>query len=66
MLKTQYSPFKNKFLLAKSSEPILDLSETHMIPDDDDEADEVLNLSRLSDGGKPMTSGGGRGYHMSA
>jgi hypothetical protein len=58
MLKTQYSPFKNKFLLAKSSEPILDLSDTHMIPDD--EADEVLNLSRLSDGGKRG------GYHMSA
>jgi hypothetical protein len=35
-----------------------------MIPDDDDE--EILNLSRLSDGGKPMTSGGGRGYHVSA
>jgi hypothetical protein len=62
MLKTHYSPFKNKFLLAKSSEPILDLTDTHLIPDDDDE--EILNLSRLSDGGgKPMTSGG---YHMSA
>jgi hypothetical protein len=61
MLKTHYSPFKNKFLLAKSSEPILDLSETHLIPDDEEE---ILNLSRLSDGGgKPMTSGG---YHMSA
>ena len=61
MLKTHYSPFKNKFLLAKSCEPILDLTDTHLIPDDEEE---ILNLSRLSDGGgKPMTSGG---YHMSA
>ena len=61
MLKTHYSPFKNKFLLAKSSEPILDLTDTHLIPDDEED---ILNLSRLSDGGgKPMSSGG---YHMSA
>jgi len=40
MLKTQYSPFKNKFLLAKSSEPAIELVTNSGIISESDDGEE--------------------------